>query len=282
MKILIAVLTLSCAILVCAALATRREASPPTATAAATLEPFDGKRAPVIVELFTSEGCSSCPPADRVLAQLDETQPIAGVEVIALSEHVDYWNYIGWADPFSSAAFSARQEAYARAFGREGIYTPQMVVDGQAEFVGSNLSKAREAIAKAARAPKAGVRINPTKSSSEKGANAIRLSVSVSDVPSISQGDVAEALLAITENNLSSQVARGENGGRRLAHSAVVRELRALGGIDAATKSFTGETTVVIGGGWKRDDLRVVVFVQERAHRRVLGAASVKLAGSAN
>lgn len=277
MKFLIAVLTLLCAALIFAVFTSRREVSPSTTSAAATLEPFDGKRAPVIVELFTSEGCSSCPPADHVLAQLQQNQPIAGVEVIALSEHVDYWNYIGWADPFSSSAFGARQEAYANALGRDGIYTPQMVVDGQIEFVGSNLNKAREAIAKAARAPKADVQIT-TGADAGKDNHTVRLTVSVENVPQINRGDVAEAILAITEDNLSSNVSRGENTGRKLAHSAVVRELRALGRIDDATGSFAGETTVMIADGWKRDNLRAVVFVQERAHRRVLGAAVTGLA----
>ncbi len=277
MKFLIAVLTLLCAALIFAVFASRREGSPSTTSAAATLEPFDGKRALVIVELFTSEGCSSCPPADRVLAQLQQSQPVAGAEVIALGEHVDYWNYIGWADPFSSPAYGARQEAYANALGRDGIYTPQMVVDGQIEFVGSNLNKAREAIAKAARASKADVQIT-ARAGAGKDSLAIRLSVSVTNVPQINRGDVAEAILAITEDNLSSNVSRGENVGRKLAHSGVVRELRALGGIDAATNSFAGETTVVIADGWKREDLRAVVLVQERAHRRVLGAAALQLA----
>jgi len=276
MKFLIPALTILLGALIFGAFTMRRETTiPPPA-----LEPGDGVRSPVIVELFTSEGCSSCPPADIILTQLQKTQPVAGAEVIALSEHVDYWNYIGWSDPFSSAAFSARQETYAQAFRQERIYTPQMIVDGQTEFVGNSMNKAQEAIAKAARSPKAGVKISLPQTKPESENQAIKLSVSVKNVPPVNQGDVAEVILAITENNLSSNVSRGENSGRKLAHTAVVREMRALGGVDPATKSFDSETTAVIADGWKRDDLRVVVLVQERAHRRVLGAGVLNLAAT--
>lgn len=274
MKLIYLILPALGAALLMTILASRRDVSS-SATAISERENVaSGKTTPVIVELFTSEGCSSCPPADAVLSRLDQTQPVAGAEVIALSEHVDYWNYIGWSDPFSSAAYSARQESYAAALGRDGVYTPQMVVDGQIEFVGSNQSKAQEAIARAARLPKAQVEITRT----QTDARLIKFAVKIAGAPTVSSGDLAEVLFAITENGLSSNVARGENSGRRLAHRAVVRELRALGRVDPSTKSFAGETSVLIADGWKRENVRAIVFVQERAHRRILGASSVSLA----
>jgi hypothetical protein len=277
MKLLIPALTTLLCALVFGAFMMQRG----TMTSTPSLERAAGVRSPVIVELFTSEGCSSCPPADAVLAQLQQTQPVAGAEVIALGEHVDYWNYIGWSDPFSSAAFSSRQETYARVFGQQDrVYTPQMIVDGQTEFNGSSMNIALDAIAKAARAPKADVRIVMPETTTQKDNQKVRLNVSVKNVPPVDRGDVAEVILALTEDKLSSNVTRGENSGRKLAHTAVVREMRALGRVDPAMKTFDSEKTVSIADGWKREDLRVVVFVQERAHLRVLGAAMLNLAAT--
>src|SRR6266404_5222772 len=114
----------------------------------ASSRPQETQRIPVIVELFTSEGCSSCPPADALLARLDGGQLAGNVQLIALEEHVDYWNDLGWTDPFSSSDWTSRQYAYARALGNGNAYTPQMVVDGTVDFVGNHPPKAREAILK--------------------------------------------------------------------------------------------------------------------------------------
>ena len=232
-----------------------------------------GTAVPVLVELFTSEGCSSCPPADELLARLEQTQPVAGAEIIALSEHVDYWNRLGWADPYSSAEFSERQNSYARAFDTDDIYTPQMIVDGRVQFVGSNRDRARQAITDASRAAKARVDISLRGATAESANLAIR----VSDLQGAWAGDSAEILLAITESGLRSSVSRGENAGRSLHHTAVVRALSSLGSIDSQAKSFSAEPVVRIEKKWKPENLKAVVFVQERASRRVLGAAQISM-----
>lgn len=238
---------------------------------------------PVLVELFTSEGCSSCPPADEVLSELVKAGRVEGAEVVALEEHVDYWNHLGWADPYSSAQFSARQEKYSSVFGNDQVYTPQMIIDGQNPFVGSDLGKARAAISEAAGAPKATVEISQhpvagqqvqTKSSSSK----VGFSVSVTNVPAARNQTAVDVLLAVTEDGLSSSVSTGENGGRHLLHDAVVRKLTVIGTINPEDVAFSAQPSVDIPGKWNRKALHGVVFVQERSTRRVLGAASVNLA----
>jgi hypothetical protein len=231
------------------------------------------QRVPVLVELFTSEGCSSCPPADDLLARLEQTQPIDGAEIIALSEHVDYWNRLGWTDPYSSSEFSTRQNDYATAFDTDGSYTPQMVVDGRAQFVGSDSNGARKAIASATGDSKAAVTVSIA--SEDAAAASITLDLRITNVPAVG-GDSAEVLLAITENGLRSSVSRGENAGRRLSHTAVVRKLMSLGSVESS--QFVARPVVQIDKGWKRENLKAVVFVQQRKNRRVLGATSTPLA----
>lgn len=233
-----------------------------------------GPRLPVLVELFTSEGCSSCPPADALLSRLEKNQPIPGAEVIALSEHVDYWNRLGWSDPYSSAEFSARQNEYASAFDTDEVYTPQMIVDGHVQFVGSNESKAQQAIVDSARDTKSAV----TMSIVSGDERSITLSVHADLISGMGKGEIADVMLAIAESGLSSNVARGENAGRVLNHVAVVRKISTLGEIDSHKGvAFAAQPVVQLGKTWKRDSLKAVAFIQERSSRRVLGAATLPL-----
>lgn len=213
---------------------------------------------PVIVELFTSEGCSSCPPADEVLRRL-ESQPVPGAEVITLGFHVDYWDNLGWRDRFSDAAFTARQAAYARAFHQSSVYTPEMVVDGRTSFVGSAQGPAVDAIRAAAQRPSAPIEVKV------EGA---ALKIHLPD-PSALGG--AMLWLAITEDGLASDVQRGENGGRRLHHGAVVRRLKRLG------PALDTVAPLDLPGAWNRGQLRAVVFAQDGSSLAILGAASIPL-----
>src|SRR5579862_3602908 len=119
----------------------------------------ESARTPVLVELFTSEGCSSCPPADALLTKLNEEQPVRRVQIIALEEHVDYWDRQGWRDPFSSAEFTARQKGYVQQLQLDAAYTPQMLIDGRREVVGSDSQGALRELAKAAHNAKLHVQV---------------------------------------------------------------------------------------------------------------------------
>ena len=227
------------------------------------------QRTPVLVELFTSEGCSSCPPADKLLAELGTKQPIHGALIVPMALHVDYWNNLGWTDPFASAAFTDRQRAYASALRVRSIYTPQMIVDGQREFVGSDAQAARRAIADAAAQPKAKIEILVENWRDDR----VELTIRLDRLPAGSNG--AELMLAITEDDLHSSVARGENAGRKLAHTGAVRELRSLGTIDQDANAK--KTSVELRREWEREELRVIVFAQDRGSRRVVAIGSVEM-----
>jgi len=214
-----------------------------------------GKRKAVLIELFTSEGCSSCPPADALLEKLDRAQPIAGAEIVVLSEHVDYWNHIGWADPYSSAAFSARQEQYARRFRIQGPYTPEMVVDGRSEFVGSDARTAESAVRSAIRQPKAEIRIQENEGTA------------MIDVSPLPAGTVHKAAVfaAFAADTGTQDVSRGENKGRRLHHVAILKKLERIGAVDDRTGL---KTNLRVEPG-----ARLIVFVQESGNGPVWGAA---------
>lgn len=216
----------------------------------------------VLAELFTSEGCSSCPPADRLLETLLKEQPIPGVQVVVLSEHVTYWDHQGWKDPFGSEQFTNRQKAYGFGFNLDSIYTPQLVIDGVTEAVGSDERRIRTLLTAAARTPKprlmveASLRPDGTISATVSGP--VRADVSADD---------AELWWALTEDNLVVDVKRGENASRTLRHSGVVRWLSA----DKIFKpGMIGGVVLPGSSSWKRGSLRVVAFLQSKKTRRVL------------
>lgn len=216
-------------------------------------------KTPVLVELFTSEGCSSCPSADRALAFLEKEQPTYGAEVITLALHVNYWDYLGWKDPFATELFTQRQTIYGQKFGLSSVYTPQMVVDGSVEFTGSDLAKAQKAIGEARKSRKADIELSVSGDS---------LKVVVSAIPDHKDASV---YLAITEDNLATDVRRGENSGKKLDHMSVVRELRSLGMIKPEESTFTSETTISKNPAWKSENVKLIVFVQENVSRRIFG-----------
>lgn len=228
----------------------------------------------VVAELFTSEGCSSCPPADDLLREWLASQPVPGVQIVGLGEHVDYWDRLGWRDPFSSAAFSARQSAYdAAVFRSNRVYTPQLVIDGRLEAIGSDAAAVRRAVLEAARQPKAHVEV----SASAEGPDRVQARVRVQVPPGVAQHGPADVVLAVTEDGLATKVVRGENGGRTLRHAAVTRTLTTVGVVPKGTAQSTLQVTVMLSAAWSAPNVRLVAFLQERDSRRILGAAAVGL-----
>lgn len=222
-------------------------------------------RSPVVVELFTSEGCSSCPPADALLSRIRREGTENGVVIIPLGFHVDYWNYQGWQDRFSSNQYSKRQETYAAELHTEGPYTPEMVVNGSQEFVGNDTARARSAIAQA------GAEAATSEVSLQPQAGKLVVNVTGQRDPS------SEVWLAITEDNLSSRVAAGENTGRTLHHDAVVRDLRSLGRLQNG--AFSKSVGLSFRRDWKPADLHIVVFVQDPGTGKIAGAAEIPATG---
>jgi hypothetical protein len=235
----------------------------------------EDRRVPVIVELFTSEGCSSCPPAELLLARMERSQPVAGARVIALEEHVDYWNQLGWVDPFSAPHYRGRQNDYALAFHSDNIYTPQMVVNGQVEFVGDDSNRAYQVIGAAKQTQITLVDLK--NSTNAKDPDLVDLSVQVTS-PRNPKPRASDVYLAVTESDLESLVSRGENAGRRLRHAPLVRSFGIIGRLDPTGANIGQITnTLRLPREWKRENLRAVVFVQEHDSFRITGAATAEL-----
>jgi hypothetical protein len=223
---------------------------------------------PILVELFTSEGCSSCPPADVLLQQLDVTQPISGAQLIVLSEHVTYWDQLGWKDPYSSSVVTDRQAAFASHFGLASSYTPEMVVDGTTEFVGNDSHLVTQAIQKASSSGKVAMHIS---SISGDTSGKLRAYVEADALPASVKGSSADIYLVLALDHAESQVERGENKGHHLAYVAVVQSITKIG-TDDKSHNFAKQVEIKIDPRTDPSNVRVIAFLQ-RGSGPVLGAA---------
>jgi hypothetical protein len=223
---------------------------------------------PVLVELFTSEGCSDCPPADAALEQLDAKQPIPGVQAIVLSEHVTYWDHQGWSDPYSLDAMDQHQQQYVNHFSLPSPATPEFVVDGAAEVAGNNPPKLDEEITQAGERPKLDLQIGDAHVAADGSVN-----FSVKTAP----GHKGTLVAAVAEDGAQTKVARGENAGRTLRYVAVVRAYKEFG-----SNALDGRALRWSGGDIERAEkdgqpMRLVVYVYNFSNGQVLGVAEKTL-----
>ena len=234
----------------------------------AVISPQHVQGNPVLLELFTSEGCSSCPPADEFVRRLDQLQPIANAQLIVLSEHVDYWDHDGWKDPNSSAALTERQASYERALGLNTPFTPQIIIDGASEMRLADAKLVERALQDAAATPKISVRLDGV---SVGPANPVLLRAHVVADPNTGKHN-ADVYLAVALDHVDSQVLRGENGGRHMTHTAVVQQIVKIGKLEKG-QGFAQEVQVKLKPGVGAENLRVIAFVQIPGPGKLLGAA---------
>jgi hypothetical protein len=223
---------------------------------------------PVLVELFTSEGCSSCPPADQWLLQMDTAQPVTGAQLIVLSEHVDYWDHDGWKDPYSSSLVTERQSAYAHAFRLDSPYTPQVIVNGNINLKLSDSQQIRQTFQQASTASTIPVTISSA-AVDPGNPGILRARVDVDGTALPRNADIYEA---VALDHAESQVLHGENGGKHLLHVAVVQQFSKIGKIEKG-KTFSLAIELKLKPSTDPKNTRLVVFVQEPGPGKVLGAA---------
>jgi hypothetical protein len=215
-----------------------------------------------VIELFTSEGCSSCPPADALVAKVQKES--ANEPVYILAFHVDYWNRLGWKDVFSSSEYSDRQNQYARWLKLSSVYTPQAIVNGRTEFVGSEEGTLHNAI-------KTNLQ-NPAKS--ELTLSNIKIANDKASVQYQAEGATNNAVLmiALIEKNATTKVQRGENGGRTLSHVQIVRQLKSV-----VLKNNSGVESMTLPHGFNPQDWEVIGFIQNTSNGEITGAAKIEL-----
>ena len=195
---------------------------------------------------------------------LETQQPIAGADVITLGYHVDYFNDRGWKDEYSDVQYTKRQQLYSMRLGAQSIFTPQMVVDGQTQFIGSDGAKANEVITKAASVDKPDV--------------SVKVNGGMADVTVVGlvRHMDSTAVLAVAEDGLVNDVKAGNNRGRRLAHISVVRKLQGIGKVPANAEEFRGTTQLPTDPAWKKDNLKYVIYIQEDMSGRIIAAGRIK------
>ena len=218
----------------------------------------------VLVELFTSEGCSSCPPADDLLRKVDEKQTAAGQLIVGISEHVTYWNQLGWRDPFSSSTYTDRQERYVDRFGLDGPYTPQMIVSGQLQFVGSNEAQLAQALADDLNRKRINLQILSTEIHNGKLAIHFAATQLLSSQP-------LNIVAVLAENHADSKVLRGENSGRSLQHVAVARSMTTVATIHQATDTTVTVAAGAVAGLENEAAFHLILFAQEPGQGAIVG-----------
>jgi hypothetical protein len=231
----------------------------------------DASRHPILLELFTSEGCSSCPPVDAWLQRVDAAQPVPGVQIVVLSEHVDYWDQDGWKDPYSLAMVTERQREYAQGLGLKDVYTPQVILNGSTVLGLTDPKAIEQAMEKAAAAPAVAVQIESASVEAGK--------------PDVLQGHIqalagspqqrGDVYVVVALDHTDSSVLRGENSGRKLSNVAVVEQMVKIGKLEKG-KNFARDFQIKLKPGTDPSNLRVVAFVQEPNLGRVLGVAMKK------
>ena len=214
-----------------------------------------------VVELFTSEGCSSCPPADAVIAKIEKESADKPIYILAF--HVDYWNRLGWKDMFSSADYSHRQNQYANWLHLQSVYTPQVVVNGHTEFVGSEEGTLRNTIkTNLEKTPAANLMLSDIKTDGGKVS-----------VQYHTQGNTSNdvLLLAVIEKHAQSNVQRGENSGRTLSHVQIVRAFTST-----PVKSGNGDASITLPKGFDAKGFELIAFLQNPANGEISGAAKAE------
>ena len=222
----------------------------------------------ILVELFTSEGCSTCPPADGLLQQMDAAPHFAGAQLIVLSEHVTYWDHDGWKDPNSSVELTERQADYVRALGLKEPYTPQLIVDGTREMKANDPQQMDKILHEAAAAPIIPVTIGEAKMDAGNPM-VVRMRIAADGSTDKHNADV---YVAVALDRVESQILHGENGGKHLTHVAVVVELKKVGKLSKG-KTFDADVELKLKPGTDPKNVRLVAFVQEPGPGKLLGAA---------